>query len=139
MDQMPDIGSWDRHTWWRSKIQNAYLSENVLKETDQKYAKYVNVPYTRLQDFEAINLLLFLVLPSFILWKSVNVRNICKLTLCKKKLAEPLSWGICLYVFLEKHSTLGPDQVQLIIFEIVSKKTNNLSCHLQLIILIMYY
>ena len=107
MDQMPDIGSWDRHTWWRSKIQNAYLSENVLKETDQKYAKYVNVPYTRLQDFEAINLLLFLVLPSFILWKSVNVRNICKLTLCKKKLAEPLSWGICLYVFLEKHSTLA--------------------------------
>ena len=50
-----------------TKIQNAYLSENVLKETDQKYAKYVNVPYTRLQDFEAINLLLFLVLPSFIL------------------------------------------------------------------------
>ena len=42
-----------------------YLSENVLKETDQKYAKYVNVPYTRLQDFEAIYLLLFLVLPSF--------------------------------------------------------------------------
>ena len=34
---------------------------------------------------------------------------------------------------------LGPDQVQLIIFEIVSKKTNNLSCHLQLIISIMYY
>ena len=33
----------------------------------------------------------------------------------------------------------GPDQVQLIIFEIVSKKTDNLSCHLQLIILIMYY
>ena len=28
-----------------TKIQNAYLSENdVLKETDQKYVKYVNVP-----------------------------------------------------------------------------------------------
>ena len=62
-----------------------YLSENdVLKETDQKYAKYVNVPYTRLQDFEAIYLLLFLnvLLPSF--FESLLMYKKYLQTLCRK-------------------------------------------------------